>query len=86
MLIGGISDVDPDEISVSVWDLRVVVELSGLVVLVTSFVLSVEVDTIDSVGSVGLAIVTEEVCISVGDDIIVEDDSFLAGGTSVVFI
>ena len=52
-----------------------------LVVLVTSFVVSVEVDTIDSVVSVGVATVTDVDCGSVGEYIFVVDDNWLLGGS-----
>ena len=42
---------------------------------------SVEVDNIDSVVLVGVAIVTDVECGSVGEDIFVVDDSWLVGGS-----
>ena len=66
------------ETSVFVGELNVVVR-SVLVLLVTSFVVSVEVDTIDSVVPVGVAIVRDVDCVSVGEDTIVVDDSCLVG-------
>ena len=59
----------------------IVVTLSVAVVFLTSFVVSVEVDTIDSVVLMGVAIVTDVNCDSVGEDIIVVDDNWLLGGS-----
>ena len=50
-----------------------------LVALVISFVVSVEVDSIDSVVPVGVAIVTDVAWGSVVEDIFVVDDSWLVG-------
>ena len=52
-----------------------------LVVLLSSFVVSVAVDTTDSVVPVGVTIVTDVDCGSVGEDIFVVDDSWLVGGS-----
>ena len=55
-----------------------------LVVLITSFVMRVEVDTFDSVVSVGVPTVKDVDCDSVAEDFIVVDDSWLLGGSLVV--
>ena len=52
-----------------------------MVDLITSFVVSVEVDNIDSVVPVGVTIVTDVDCGSVGEDIFVAEDSWLVGGS-----
>ena len=52
-----------------------------MVVLVTSFVVRVEVDTIDSLVPVGVTVVIDEDCGSMGEEIIVVDDSLLVGGS-----
>ena len=52
-----------------------------LTVAVISFVVSVEVDADDSVVPVGVVVVTNVDCGSVGEDIIVVDDSWMVGGS-----
>ena len=68
------------ESSAFVGKLMVLVEWSMLVALVISFVVSLEVDSIDSVVPVGVAIVTGVDGGSVVEDIIVVDDFWLLGG------
>ena len=53
--------------------------LSVAVVFLTPLVVSVEVDSIDSVVPVGVAIVTDVAWGSVVEDIFVVDDSWLVG-------
>ena len=69
------------ESSAFVGKLMVLVEWSMLVALVISFVVSLEVDSIDSVVPVGVAIVTDVDCGSVVEDIFVVDVSWLVGGS-----
>ena len=54
-----------------------------LVVLLSSFVVSVAVDTTDSVVPVGVTVVTDVDCGSVGEDIFVVEDSWLVGVVNV---
>ena len=73
-------EVEPGDTSVLV-RLLIVVTMSVAVVFLTPLVVTVEVDTIDSVVLMGVAIVTDVDCDSVGEDIIVVDDNWLLGGS-----
>ena len=61
--------------------LLLVVKMSVVLIFLTSLVVRVEVDTIDSVVPVGVTVVIDEDCGSVGEEIIVVDDSLLVGGS-----
>ena len=73
-------EVEPGDTSVLV-RLLIVVTMSVAVVFLTPLVVTVEVDTIDSVVLMGVAIVTDVDCDSMGEDIIVVDDNWLLGGS-----